>query len=323
MTVEKKDSASDRPEVLVVTKLWPPMMEALQRSFRVHDRVHETDPAAFAAVAPRIRAIAATGESKVGREMLAHLPALELISVFGVGYDGIDVEACRERGVAVTHTPNVLNDEVADLAIALVLAVARRLPQADRYVREGRWREGPAPLGRKVSGARLGIVGLGRIGQAIARRAEAFGMSIAYTARNPRSDAGYRYLPDAGGAGRRGRFPRRHHARGRRHAQADRCPGARSARAARLSRQRRTRLGGRRGRADRCAAGRHHRRCGARCIRAGAARAGRALRARQRGADAAHRQRDRRDTPGDGGPRLRQPGKRISPARPLLTPVPS
>jgi len=196
MKAEKNDPATARPEVLVVAKLWPPMMEALQRTFRVHDRVHETDPAAFAAAAPRIRAIAANGESKVGRELLTQLPALELISVFGVGYDGIDVEACRGRGVSVTHTPDVLNDEVADLAIALVLAVARRLPQADRYVREGRWHEGPAPLGRKVSGARLGIVGLGRIGKAIARRAEAFGMSIAYTARSERADAGYRYLPD-------------------------------------------------------------------------------------------------------------------------------
>jgi lactate dehydrogenase-like 2-hydroxyacid dehydrogenase len=196
MTIEKNPAAA-RPEVLVVAKLWPPMMEALQRTFTVHDRLHETDPAAFAAVAPRIRAIAASGESRVSREMLAQLPALEVISVFGVGYDGIDVAAARARGVEVTHTPDVLNDEVADLAIALVLAVARRIPQADRYVRDGRWHEGPAPLARKVSGARLGIVGLGRIGKAIAQRAQAFGMSIAYTARNPRPDAGYRYLPSA------------------------------------------------------------------------------------------------------------------------------
>ena len=194
---EEKTASTDRPDVLVVAKLWPPMMEALHRRFTVHDRVHETDPEGYAAIAPRIRAIAASGESRVSREMLAQLPALELISVFGVGYDGIDAVAARERGVEVTHTPDVLNDEVADLAIALVLAVARRIPQADRYVREGRWRAGPAPLARKVSGARLGIVGLGRIGKAIAKRAEAFDMSIAYTARTARPDAGYRYLPSA------------------------------------------------------------------------------------------------------------------------------
>jgi lactate dehydrogenase-like 2-hydroxyacid dehydrogenase len=188
---------SDRVEVLTAARLLPPLMEALQGAFQVHDRTHQSDLAAFATIAPRIRAIAASGESKVPRELIAQLPALELVSVFGVGYDGIDVAAARERGIAVTHTPNVLNDEVADLAMALVLAVSRRLIEADRYVRSGAWANGPMPLARKVSGARMGIVGLGRIGVAIAKRAEAFGMSIAYTARNARADSPYRYFPSA------------------------------------------------------------------------------------------------------------------------------
>ncbi|MEO6744632.1 MAG: 2-hydroxyacid dehydrogenase [Caldimonas sp.] len=197
MTIETPVAVAgaDAPEVLVVAKLWPPMMEALHGAFRVHDRIHETDPAAFDAAAPRIRAIAASGESKVGRDLIARMPALEIISVFGVGYDGIDVAAARERGIHVTHTPNVLNDEVADLALALMLAVARRIPQADRYVRDGKWKQGPAVLARKVSGARLGIVGLGRIGNAIAKRAEAFDMTIAYTSRQPKADSPYRYFP--------------------------------------------------------------------------------------------------------------------------------
>jgi lactate dehydrogenase-like 2-hydroxyacid dehydrogenase len=197
MTDAVPKPAAALPEVLVVAKLWAPMMDDLRSMFTVHDRIHETDPAAFAAVAPRVRAIAASGESKVTREMIAKLPALEIVSVFGVGYDGIDVAAARERGIHVTHTPNVLNDEVADLALALMLAAARRIPQVDRYVREGRWPSGPYPLARKVSGARLGIVGYGRIGKAIAHRAEAFGMSIAYTARNAKADTSYRYLPSA------------------------------------------------------------------------------------------------------------------------------
>ena len=197
MTVRTSGLADERPDVLVVARLWPPMMESLQAAFRVHDRVHQGDPTAFAALAPRIRAISASGESKVSREMLAQLPALEIISVFGVGYDGIDVAAARERGIAVTNTPDVLNDEVADLALGLVLAVARRIPQADRYVREGKWAGGPMPLARKVSGAHLGIVGLGRIGKAIAKRAEAFGMSIAYTARSEKADSGFRFFPTA------------------------------------------------------------------------------------------------------------------------------
>ena len=184
-------------EVLTAARLWPPMMESLRGRFQVHDRIHQSDAAAFAAAAPRIRAIAASGESKVPRELIAQMPALEIVSVFGVGYDGVDVAAARERGIFVTHTPNVLNDEVADLAIGLVLAVSRRIPQADRYVREGQWANGPMPLARKVSGARLGIVGLGRIGNAIAKRAEAFGMTIAYTARSAKPESSYRYFPSA------------------------------------------------------------------------------------------------------------------------------
>jgi hydroxypyruvate reductase len=197
MTASPSPTATEQPDVLVVAKLWPPMMESLRGAFRVHDRIHETDPTAFAAVAPRIRAISGSGESKVPRELIARLPALEIISVFGVGYDGVDVAAARERGIPVTNTPDVLNDEVADLAIALVLSISRRIPQADRYVREGKWLNGPMPLARKVSGARMGIVGLGRIGNAIARRAEAFGMTIAYTSRNARPESPYRYFPSA------------------------------------------------------------------------------------------------------------------------------
>ena len=184
-------------DVLTAARLWPPMMEALRGAFRVHDRTHQGDPAAFAEIAPRIRAIAASGESKVPRELIAQLPALEIVSVFGVGYDGIDVAAARERGIVVTNTPGELDDEVADLAMALVLAVSRRLVEADRYVRSGAWANGPMPLARKVSGARIGIVGLGRIGKAIAQRAAAFGMSIAYTARSAKADAPYPYFATA------------------------------------------------------------------------------------------------------------------------------
>ena len=181
-----------KPEVLVVAKLWPPLMQALQAEFTVHDRTHESDQAAFAALAPRVRALCGGGESKVTRALLDQLPALEMISVFGVGYDGVDVDCARGRGIPVTNTPDVLTDDVADLGIALLLSVARRIPQADRYVRDGRWPGGPMPLARKVSGSRLGIVGMGRIGQAIARRAQSFGMHIAYTARSEKP-VDYRY----------------------------------------------------------------------------------------------------------------------------------
>lgn len=141
-----------------------------------------------------IRALVANGESTVSRELIARLPALQVIVVFGVGYDGVDVQAARERGIAVTHTPDVLTDDVADFAMTLLLGVARSTRLADRFVRSGAWADGPFAFTRKVSGARLGIVGLGRIGAAIARRAAGFDMAIAYTGRQPQA-VEYTYYP--------------------------------------------------------------------------------------------------------------------------------
>lgn len=185
------------PELLAIAAPPPMLAPQLRAAFTVHDRLHATDPAAFEAVAPRIRAISASGDSKLPAALIARLPALEIVSVMGVGYDGIDVAACKARGVMVTHTPDVLNDDVADLALGLMLCAARQLPQADRFVREGRWPQGPMPLARKMSGARLGLIGMGRIGQAIAQRAAAFGMRIAYTARKARPALPYAYFANA------------------------------------------------------------------------------------------------------------------------------
>ena len=185
-------------QLLAVSKLAPLFASQLTAAFTVHDRLHDTDAAALARVAPQVRGIAASGESKVSAGLIEQLPALQIISVMGVGYDGIDVAAAKARGVVVTHTPNVLNDDVADLAIGLMLCAARQLPAADRYVRAGHWQtSGPMPLARKMSGARLGLVGMGRIGQAIAHRAAAFGMSIAYTARNLKPALPHLYFPTA------------------------------------------------------------------------------------------------------------------------------
>ena len=184
-------------DVLAVAKLSPLLAPQLDAAFRMHHLLHESDPAAFAKVAPNIRGIAGSGESKVPAALIAQLPKLELISIMGVGYDGVDVAAAKARGVMVTHTPDVLNDDVADLAIGLMLSAARQLPAADRYVREGHWLKGAMPLARKMSGARVGIVGMGRIGQAIATRALAFNMSVAYTARSARPALPYRYFDSA------------------------------------------------------------------------------------------------------------------------------
>lgn len=183
--------------VLAAARLSPLLLPQLTARFRLLDRLHETDPAAFERLAPEVRAIAASGDSRVPAGLIARLPALEVISVMGVGYDGVDVAAARSRGVMVTHTPDVLNDEVADTALGLMLCAARQLPQADRWVREGRWAsEGPMPLTRSLSGKRLGLVGMGRIAKAIARRALAFGMPIAYTARSAKPELPFRFVPD-------------------------------------------------------------------------------------------------------------------------------
>jgi hydroxypyruvate reductase len=190
-------SPNHKPQILAVAKLHPFYREALESIYTVHDRSHEGNAAAFAALAPQIVGIAASGESQVAGTLLAQLPALKVVSVFGVGYDGVDTAAAIASGVPVTHTPDVLTDDVADLALGLVLAVARQIPLADQFVRAGRWPSGPLALGRKVSGARMGIVGLGRIGMAIARRAAAFGMSIAYTARSEKPGSGFSFYPTA------------------------------------------------------------------------------------------------------------------------------
>ncbi len=186
-------NTTDKPRVLTVSRLPALYLDVLNTTYTVHDRLHETDPAAFERIAPLVRAIAASGESKVPGALMARLPALKLVSVMGVGYDGVDVAAAKQRGVMVTHTPDVLNDEVADTALGLMVCAARQLPAADRHVRAGLWLKGPMPLSRRMTGARLGIVGMGRIGKAIAHRAQAFSMPVAYTARSAKDELPYTF----------------------------------------------------------------------------------------------------------------------------------
>jgi lactate dehydrogenase-like 2-hydroxyacid dehydrogenase len=179
-----------RAEVVVTSRIPPFLMTGLQEKYVVHEREHIRDPQ----VLGRVKALVGGGESKIDAGYMALFPALQMISVCGVGYDGIDVAAAKKRGIMVTHTPDVLNDDVADLALGLLLAVARKIPAADKFTRNADWLDGPFQLTRKLTGAKLGMVGMGRIGQAIAKRATAFDMDIAYTSRNPRTDVSYRYV---------------------------------------------------------------------------------------------------------------------------------
>jgi len=146
-------------------------------------------------IAARARALITSGLDGAPAALIARMPKLEIITVNSVGYDLVDMPSALARGIPVTHTPNVLTDDVADLAIGLMIMTSRRLGVADRFVRAGRWMQEKFPVSGKVSGKRLGILGLGRIGRAIATRAEGFGMEILYTDRI-KLDAPYRFLPD-------------------------------------------------------------------------------------------------------------------------------
>ncbi|MDB5996766.1 MAG: 2-hydroxyacid dehydrogenase [Pseudomonas sp.] len=181
-----------KPRLLKIARLPAMLDQALDANYEVVES--DEDGTGTGDATADIRALVANGESTVTRQLLDRLPALEIVVVFGVGYDGVDVEAARERGIEVTHTPDVLTDDVADFAMALLLGIARNLRLADQFTRSGAWADGPFRFSRKVSGARLGIIGLGRIGAAIARRAAAFDMHIAYTGRHPQA-VDYSYYP--------------------------------------------------------------------------------------------------------------------------------
>lgn len=176
-------------EIMQVSNLPVFMMNALQEGdYIVHDHAHIKDPAALSKVTALV---GMARDAKVDRNLLTMLPHVKLIAICGVGYDGIDVEAAKEKNIVVTHTPGVLTNDVADLAFGLLLALGRRIPQADRFLRNGDWVSDAFPMTHQVSGARIGIVGLGRIGRAIAKRAEGFDMRISYTGRELKSDVPY------------------------------------------------------------------------------------------------------------------------------------
>lgn len=169
----------------------------MEQEFNLIKLWEQPDRAAvLAAAAPTVRALAHTGHSKVDAALMDALPKLEIISNFGVGVDQIDLEAAKARGIVVTNTANTLNDCVADCAMALVLNTLRKFPQADRYLRAGRWKtEGTYPLTTSLGGKTLGILGLGRIGEEIAHRAQAFKMQIRYHNRNAKN-VPWAYDPD-------------------------------------------------------------------------------------------------------------------------------
>lgn len=183
------------PEILLVEPMMPAIEQALDAAYTVHRLSAAADrDRLIAEVADRVRAVVTGGGTGVKKAVVEALPNLGIVAINGVGTDAVDLEHARGRGVRVTNTPDVLTDDVADLAIGLMIAASRRMMVGDRFVRAGQWAKGKLPLARKVSGKRLGVLGLGRIGEAIAKRAEAFGMTIAYTNRKPRDGVSYRFV---------------------------------------------------------------------------------------------------------------------------------
>jgi lactate dehydrogenase-like 2-hydroxyacid dehydrogenase len=187
-----------KPDVLLVWPNRPRQMAMLEETYDLHRHDLAKDPEALIReVGPRVTAVATTGGKGLRRDLIEKLPNLKLVASSGVGYDTIDIAACNERGIVVTNTPDVLTDDVADLGLALILAIQRALILGDRWVREGRWkREGMMPLTTAIRGKRLGIVGLGRIGKAVALRALPLGMEISYFGRSRQATVPYRFYDD-------------------------------------------------------------------------------------------------------------------------------
>lgn len=189
-----------KPMLLMTTSLLDVLDVSLDESFEVHRAYKLDDPSKLIAeIGDQVVAICAGGHGfVVSRDVMAQLPNLKIVANFGVGYDGVDAAAAAERGVIVTNTPDVLSDEVADTTLGLLLMTVRELGQAEQYLRAGRWgAEGDYPLTPlSLRDRSVGIAGLGRIGKAIAKRCEAFGLSISYFGRSAKPDVSYTFYDD-------------------------------------------------------------------------------------------------------------------------------
>ena len=191
--------AGEKPDVLLIGQKKPVMVKGLDPKVVLHYLADAKDPDAFLkSLADKVRAIAiAYTANKLDSAFMQKLPKLEQISSFGVGYDHIDAKWAGEHGIVVTNTPEVLKEEVADTALGLLLCTVREMPQAERYLRAGKWvSQGHYPLTKATLRNRtVGMVGMGRIGKAIARRLEAFGVPVVYHSRRPQPGVSYKYYP--------------------------------------------------------------------------------------------------------------------------------
>ena len=188
---------NSKQAVLIIAPVMDYLTDKLEQTFTVHKLFQVTDHAEFfAKQGQNIKGIVTRGDIGVSNEVLALLPEVQIISIFGVGTDAVDLATTHERNIIVTTTPGVLTDDVADTALGLIIATSRRLCLADKFLRAGQWPHSTLPLSSKVTGKRLGVFGMGQIGQAIARRAAGFDMQIAYTDKAHNETLPYQYVPD-------------------------------------------------------------------------------------------------------------------------------
>ena len=190
---------AETTDVLMIGPIMPFVEEEIERHFRLHRLWQARDrEALIGELGPRLRYMAAGGGShdRMEASFLARFPRLEIISSFGVGYDHLDAGWAGRHGIVITNTPDVLTEEVADTALGLLLATVRQLPGAERYLRAGKWLEANFPLTATLRDRTVGIIGLGRIGRAIARRLDAFSVPVIYHGRHRQDDVKYRHYPD-------------------------------------------------------------------------------------------------------------------------------
>lgn len=182
--------------LVLMGPLLPSVMQKLESEYKVHRYWEADDQAALLeSVKSDCTGVVTDGGRGVEAAVLQQLPKVKMVGVFGVGVDAVDLDYCKEHGIAVSNTPDVLSDDVADMAMALALAVSRQLVTGDAYSRAGRWpTEGAMPLTRRVMGKRAGIYGMGSIGNALAKRLEGFGMQISYCNRSERAGSGYQFV---------------------------------------------------------------------------------------------------------------------------------
>lgn len=186
-----------KPGLLIIQRRLPELLEALSREYSVHDYGRAEEKDTFVAdIGGDVRAVLTNGRGGLSADLIARLPNLEIICCFGVGYEMVDLESCRARGITLANAPGTNDVGVAEMALLLMLAVTRQLPVANAFAKADKWPNNSFERTHTIGGKKLGIVGLGRIGRKIAERAEAFQMDIGWHGPHEKSDVPWRYFPD-------------------------------------------------------------------------------------------------------------------------------